>query len=65
MHYFTYKKARKFFEGLGFKVEDIRENKIGMKFRGIKKTLALSVYKLLRPWYFDSCHLLLKKEWIK
>lgn len=62
MHYYTYGQAKKLFAGFGFKVSDIREMKIKQKFTGIKKVAALVAYKILRPWYFDSVHILLERK---
>lgn len=62
MHYFSYRKAKKFFESLGFVVRDIRANKIEKRFKGLKKVVIKIVYTFLKPWYFDSFHFLLEKK---
>lgn len=62
MHYMSYGYAKFFFEQFGFEVADIREMKIRTRFRGLKKYLAMNLYKILRHWYFDAFHLLLKKK---
>ncbi|HRH26887.1 MAG TPA: methyltransferase domain-containing protein [Parcubacteria group bacterium] len=60
MHYNTFKGASKIFIETGFKVEDIRLIKI-KKYKGLKYHIAYITYLLLKPWYFDSFHFLLKK----
>ncbi len=62
MHYMTLGKAKNIFESLGFMTEDIREIKIKNKFLGLKRFGVRLFYKILRPWYFDSFHLLLTKK---
>lgn len=61
MHYKTYRSARRLFLKHGFKAEDIRLKKISKRFSGPVYYLASFIYHLLRPWYFDSFHFLLKK----
>lgn len=62
MHYYTYSRAKKFFESIGFTVSDIRENKIRMKFKNIfLKKVILVGYKFFRFFHFDSFHILLVK----
>ncbi len=60
MHYFTFRGASKIFVENGFNVEDIRLVKI-KKYKGLRYYLVYWVYIILRPWYFDSFHFLLKK----
>lgn len=61
MHYFTFKQIKKFLENIGFSVKDIREEKIRNKFKyGALSFLAL--YFLLRPFYFNTFHLLILKN---
>jgi ubiquinone/menaquinone biosynthesis C-methylase UbiE len=62
MHYFTYGKITKFLKEHGFGVEDVREIKIKSKFKGVLEILMMGIYKILRPWYFDSFHLILTKN---
>jgi hypothetical protein len=61
MHYYTFRQIKKFFEGLGFKVIDIREEKIN-RIKGIKRIIVRLAYSFLKLWYFDSFHLLLEKK---
>lgn len=60
MHYNTFGGSKRLFEKYGFKVSDIRSIKID-KYKGIKYLITSIAYRLLRPWYFDSFHFLLKK----
>lgn len=62
MHYFSYGKAKRFFESFNFVTQDIRETKIAKRFCGPKRLVANIVYKILKPWYFDSFHFLLEKR---
>jgi ubiquinone/menaquinone biosynthesis C-methylase UbiE len=58
MHYYTFGGFKKISQKMGFKIIDIREEKIRKKM-GI---LASLIYRyLLRPWYFSTFHILLKK----
>ncbi len=62
MHYYTYGRAKKFFESIGFTVLDIREMKIKSRFKNkMIRFFAYFVYKISRLFYFDSQHFLLKK----
>ncbi len=61
MHYHTFFSAEVFFKGLGFNVEDIRENRIKSEYGRLFKLPFLILYYLLRPWYFDTFHIVLTK----
>jgi ubiquinone/menaquinone biosynthesis C-methylase UbiE len=62
MHYYTFQGAKEFFDKNGFDADDIKELKIKGRYIGIKKIIIMISYKLLRPWYFDSFHFLIKKN---
>ena len=62
MHYFTYNQAKNIFEPLGFHVSDIRKIKITRRFKTpLARLIVLFIYRVLRVFYFDSFHFLLKK----
>lgn len=61
MHYFTFRQIRKILASVGFSVTDIREKKISNKFKGMTRFLFLTLYRCIRPFYFDTFHLLLRK----
>lgn len=61
MHYGTFASSVSLFTSCGFLADDMRVIKIKNRFSGVLRVLALTVYFLLRPWYFDSFHFLLKK----
>lgn len=61
MHYYTYGQVKTFFDQFDFTVIDIRQEKIN-KMSGIKKIFTRAVYRFLKPWYFDSFHVLLIKK---
>jgi ubiquinone/menaquinone biosynthesis C-methylase UbiE len=62
MHYYTYHRFRELGESVGFAVEDMRVVKIGRRYgNGLLGHGARVLYKLLRPWYFDSFHILLSR----
>lgn len=63
MHYYTYRNIIKILQKNSFTSIDIREKKIAEFFTFTPfKIWALWMYKLVRPFYFDTFHLLLKKE---
>ncbi|PIT93872.1 hypothetical protein COU00_02025 [Candidatus Falkowbacteria bacterium CG10_big_fil_rev_8_21_14_0_10_43_11] len=62
MHYYTYRKVARMLKDIGFEMQDVRAEKIKNKF-GLLSPVFLSVYFLiLRPFYFNSFHLLLSKN---
>lgn len=60
MHYYTYRQAHRLLTDMGFKVTDIRTEKIKSQFHFLIEPLLL-VYFLFRPVYFNSFHFLLEK----
>jgi len=61
MHYYTYREVKKKLEQIGFIIKDIRAEKIKQKF-GAGSALVAIVYRFLRPFYFNTFHLLLEKK---
>ncbi|MFH1769745.1 MAG: class I SAM-dependent methyltransferase [Parcubacteria group bacterium] len=62
MHYYTFSKIKKLLRQTGFNVTDIREKKICLKVQNpILQYGAILLYKIIRPWYFQTFHLLLRK----
>jgi 2-polyprenyl-3-methyl-5-hydroxy-6-metoxy-1,4-benzoquinol methylase len=61
MHYYTYGAITRILRGIGFTIQDIREVRIQKETHPLLRPFVLLVYKLLRPWYFDSFHLLVQK----
>ncbi|MDO8183814.1 MAG: class I SAM-dependent methyltransferase [bacterium] len=61
MHYYTFNQITNLVIQLGFEVEDIRAKHLRRRFFGLWFYLVYPFYRLLRPWYFDSFHLLLHK----
>lgn len=62
MHYYTFGEVKKLLNSIGFSVEDIRINKIKNKF-GFLSLLFLSIYFIvLRPFYFNTFHMLVSKD---
>lgn len=61
MHYFTLSTVQSMLQKTGFTVKDIREEKIKKYFHFWSKLL-LVIYFLLRPFYFNTFHLILLKE---
>ena len=62
MHYYTYGQIISLVHRSGLKAEDIRAMKIRRRFSAPTHPIALAAYHLLRPWYFDTFHLLLRKS---
>ena len=64
MHYFTFESFKKMANDVGFSVCDVREGKIIKKLERIKPfhKLAIGVYRLFRPFYFNVFHLLLVRR---
>ena len=62
MYYYTYNQVIKILTNAGFSIEDIRVNKIKQKF-GFLSIFVLPIYYLfLRPFYFNTFHLLVEKN---
>lgn len=61
MHYYTLPQAVALAERAGFKASDIRALRIKREYKGLQRAAAVIAYRILRPWYFDSFHLLLEK----
>jgi ubiquinone/menaquinone biosynthesis C-methylase UbiE len=62
MHYFTLKEVGRMLTKNKFSYIDIREAKIRKRFKGVVLYGALAVYYSIRPFYFDTFHLLLTKN---
>lgn len=60
MHYYAYGGIASVLKQIGFSVEDIRLRRIA-KMGKMPAFLMRPVYYLLRPWYFGTHHVLLKK----
>lgn len=60
MHYYTYSYIKKILKNDGFLLFDIREEKIKQNYK-YKAFPFLMVYYFLRPFYFNTFHLLVKK----
>lgn len=61
MHYYRYPSFVHLAEGIGFKTQDIRSERIENEYYGLEKLILKTLYPLLRACYFDSFHLLLRK----
>lgn len=61
MHYYTYRGICHAARAAGFSCEDIRLRHISA-LPLPKRVVVRSAYLLMRPWYFDSFHLLLSKK---
>lgn len=61
MHYFTFGQVKLLLGGIGFTVEDIREEKIRSKFGAISPLMLIAYRLVLRPLYFNTFHVLVKK----
>lgn len=61
MHYYTLSGVMKLIQSVGLSAEDIRLKKINRFKNPVKRVVALGVYSVLKHFYFDSFHLLLKK----
>jgi ubiquinone/menaquinone biosynthesis C-methylase UbiE len=62
MNYYKFNDIKKKLKEVGFYVIDIRERKIKNKIQNrLLRHLLLFIYKMIRPFYFDTFHLLLKK----
>jgi ubiquinone/menaquinone biosynthesis C-methylase UbiE len=62
MHYYTFGQVVKLLEEIGFKVEDVRIEKIKNKFKFLSLFLLPIYYIILRPLYFNTFHILVKKN---
>ncbi len=62
MHYYTYRDAVALLNAAGFRVSDIREEKIRARFPVWGGVLGFVYRVFLRRWYFNSFHLLITKE---
>lgn len=63
MHYFTLKRVMKLITASGLKGKDIRLLKIKRIYgEGIKGKLIRLFYLFLRPWYFDTFHILIERK---
>ena len=60
MHYYTYSQATYLLKKIGFLIKDIRVEKIKRKY-GKLSLFFLLLYRLLRPFYFNTFHLLVEK----
>jgi len=62
MHYYTYDQVKIILSKIGFQVNDIREDKIKQKFGKLAIFFLLPYFLILRPFYFNSFHILLEKK---
>lgn len=62
MHYYTFGQARRLLSDIGFTAEDIREEKIKKRFGALAPAILLGYRLLLRPLYFNTFHVLVKKS---
>ena len=61
MHYYTFFKIKIILQNIGFKVRDIRVDKIKSRF-GLLAPAAIFIYWLIaRPFYFNTFDLLIEK----
>lgn len=60
MHYYTLHAFRAFARSLGWEVFDIRWEKIS-RMSPMKRLIAMIAYVLVRQWYFDTHHFILRK----
>ncbi len=62
MHYYRFNSIKRKLVNSGFSVVDIREKRIKSEIDNkLLKYLILCVYKTIKPFYFDTFHLLLRK----
>lgn len=61
MHYYRYGEITRLLKELGFAVYDIRTRKIASRFGDAAPFLRVVYHALLRPFYFNTFHLLLRK----
>ena len=61
MHYYTFSKAKNILQNIGFKVADIRIEKIKNKFGIFAPAAILFYYLIARPFYFNTFHFLIEK----
>jgi ubiquinone/menaquinone biosynthesis C-methylase UbiE len=61
MHYYTLGAVSTLFKETGFAVIDIRKYRIATEYSGLRKWVLMTIYLVIRPWYFDSFHVLLTK----
>lgn len=61
MHYFTHEEFESLTKSLGFTMLDTRKEKI-RRFPPLRRMLFTLAYALMRPWYFDTFHFVLKKS---
>lgn len=62
MHYYTYSAFRKLLSTLGLSARDIREERIKSEVFFLLQPLALLLYRqVLRPFHYDSAHLIAEK----
>jgi 2-polyprenyl-3-methyl-5-hydroxy-6-metoxy-1,4-benzoquinol methylase len=61
MHYYTYNGFKHLAEDIGFTVYDARFEKIKRTKNGAIKFIAIFIYLIVRWFYFDTFHLILRK----
>lgn len=61
MHYYTYRDFKRLAESIGFNVYDARVEKIEKTKKGVVKFFALCFYRMIRWFYFDTFHFILRK----
>lgn len=62
MHYFTYRQAVEIMKTNDFEIKDIRTDKIKLKFGSLSPLFLIVYIFILRPFYFNTFHFLLKKS---
>lgn len=61
MHYYTFSQFRRLLEAYGFMVVDIREERIRREVPPVARLGVLLSYRVLRPFWFDTAHVLATK----
>lgn len=61
MHYYTFNQTKLLLEKIGFVVEDIKVEKIKNKFSIFSIFILPLYFFILRPFYFNAFHILVKK----
>jgi len=61
MHYYRYGQVKELMTKMGFLITDIREEKIQKRCGGVLAFLVVIFYKCIRPFYFNTFHVLATK----
>ncbi|MDP3935235.1 MAG: class I SAM-dependent methyltransferase [Candidatus Giovannonibacteria bacterium] len=62
MHYYIFSSVKKLLESTGFKTSDIRKEKIKDRFGFLSAPFLFFYFLFLRPFYFNTFHILLTKS---